>query len=94
MALKDRMSYWAHAHNWRYEAHKRVERACLWLAHRMPAELCKWVVVDATNRAREMYPHPTGYAGPDGLGYREIYDGARRVSVVGDVNSPHKRVVA
>lgn len=70
--------YWAHLHNWRYEMRKRVEKSCLWLAYRMPAELRKWVVVDATNEARKLYPHPTGYAGPDGLGYEEIYDGAQR----------------
>jgi len=72
------MRYWLHLHNWRYEVNKRIERSCLWLAVRMPAELRKWVVVDSTNIARRMYPHPSGYAGPDGLGYKEIYDGAVR----------------
>lgn len=72
------MRYWLHWHNWRYEATKRVERFWLWLACRLPGDLRMWVVVDATNRAREMYPHPSGYAGPDGLGYSEIWDGARR----------------
>jgi hypothetical protein len=70
--------YWLHSHNWRYEARKRLERVCMWIAHRMPGELRKWVVVDATNTARLMYPDPTGYAGPDGLDYPHILDGAER----------------
>lgn len=69
------MGYWI---NVRYELGKRVDRCCLWLAARMPAKLRMWVVVDSTNTARRLYPDPTGYAGPDGLGYPEIYDGARR----------------
>lgn len=72
------MSYWLHWHNVRYEMGKRVERLCLWLARKMPGQLRMWVVVDATNTARNLYPDPTGYAGPDGLGYREIHDGALR----------------
>ena len=70
------MRYWTHPHNLRYEAEKRIERLLLVVAMRMPARLRMWVVVDATNTARKLYPHPTGYAGPEGLGYREIYDGA------------------
>lgn len=70
--------YWTHWHNWRYEVMKRRERFWLWLARKLPGELRMWIVVDATNIARELYPDPTGYAGPDGLGYNEIYDGARR----------------
>lgn len=35
-----------------------------------------WVVVDSTNQARLLYPDPTGYADPDGLEYKHIYDGA------------------
>jgi len=62
----------------RYETDKRIERFCMWLAHRMPARLRMWAVVDATNEARRLYPHPTGYAGPDGLGYAHIHDGALR----------------
>ena len=73
-----RLSYWTHRHNWRYEAVKRIERAWLWLAMRAPVGLRTWIVVDATNTARRLYPDPTGYAGPDGLTYREIYDGALR----------------
>lgn len=72
------MRYWTHWHNVRYEMSKRVERVLLAIAHRMPARLRVWVVVDSTNVARELHPHPTGYAGPDGLGYAEIYDGAMR----------------
>jgi hypothetical protein len=72
------MTYWTHWHNVRYEVHKRVERACLWLACRMPAQLRLWVVVDSTNVARRLYPDPSGYAGPDGLEYRHIHDGALR----------------
>lgn len=70
------MSYWIHWHNLRYEVSKRVDRTLLAAARRMPARLRMWAVVVSTNTARELYPHPTGYAGPDGLGYREIHDGA------------------
>lgn len=72
------MTYWMHAHNVRYEAGKRVDRAYLWLAARLPARLRMWVVVDSTNEARRLYPDPTGYAGPDGLEYKHIHDGALR----------------
>ncbi len=72
------MRYWTRPVHLRYEAHKRVERLCLWIAHRLPGQLRMWVAVDATNVARRLYPHPTGYAGPDGLGYEEIHDGALR----------------
>lgn len=70
--------YWAHWHNWKYEVHKRVERFWLWVAHRAPAQLRLWIVVDSTCVARDLYPHSTGYAGPDGLTYKEIHDGALR----------------
>jgi hypothetical protein len=70
------MRYWTRWHNVRYEVGKRVERFYLWLAERMPAQLRMWAVVVATNEARRLYPHPTGYAGPDGLTYKEIHDGA------------------
>jgi hypothetical protein len=76
--MKQRLPYWIHWHNVRYEVGKRIERLCLAVATRMPGELRKWVVVDATNVARRMYPDPTGYAGPDGLEYRHIHDGAQR----------------
>jgi hypothetical protein len=72
------MRYRFRWHNLRYEIDKRLDRACLAISLRMPARLRTWVVVDSTNTARRLYPHPTGYAGPDGLGYSEIYDGARR----------------
>lgn len=70
--------YWTRWHNIRYEADKRIERLCLAVAVRLPARLRLWVVVDSTNVARNLYPHPSGYAGPDGLGYSEIHDGALR----------------
>lgn len=70
--------YWVQPSNIRYEVSKRVERVCLAIAMRLPTEVRKWVVVDATNEARRLYPEPDGYAGPDGLGYAEIYDGAVR----------------
>ncbi len=65
-------------YDWKYEIGKRKERFWMALAYRLPAQLRKWVVVHATNEARRLYPHSTGYAGPDGLGYNEIYDGALR----------------
>lgn len=70
------MRYWTHWHNVRYEVDKRIERVCLAVAARMPARLRMWAVVVSTNEARRLYPHPSGYAGPDGLTYREIHDGA------------------
>lgn len=70
--------YWLHWHNLRYEADKRIDRICLAVASRLPSRLRMWVVVDSTNEARRLYPHATGHAGPDGLGYSEIYDGALR----------------
>jgi hypothetical protein len=76
---EDAMRYWTRPVHLRYEAHRRVERLCLWIAHRLPGQLRMWVVVDSTNVARRLYPDPTGYAGPNGLGYSEIHDGALRV---------------
>lgn len=67
----------------RHEMRRRVERVCHWIARHMPALLRTWVVVDATNTARLLYPDPTGYAGPDGLDYTHIYDGARRQGTPG-----------
>jgi hypothetical protein len=58
------MRYWTHKHNIRYEIDKRIERVCLATAARMPARVRMWAVV------------VSGYAGPDGLTYREIHDGA------------------
>lgn len=81
--MKDKIStfnYWRRRHNLLYEAGKRLDRLCLNVAHRAPARLRLWFVVDSTNAARVLYPDPSGYAGPDGLGYTEIYDGARRTA--------------
>jgi hypothetical protein len=61
-----------------YKLEKIQDKLCLWLAHRMPGKLRMWVVVDSTNTARNLYPDSDGYAGPDGLGYKEIYHGALR----------------
>ncbi len=72
------MRYWFHWHNIRYEFDKRIERFWMAVASHLPRQLCKWVVVQATNEARRLYPHPTGYAGPDGLEYKQIYHGALR----------------
>jgi hypothetical protein len=72
------MNYWLQFHNIRYEVCKRIERLGLSVARRLPAQIRKWVVVDSTNTARRLYPDPDGYAGPDGLEYRHIYDGALR----------------
>jgi hypothetical protein len=52
--------------------------ATLAVVLRMPGWLRMWVVVDATNEARRLYPDPSGYAGPDGLTFSHIYDGALR----------------
>lgn len=69
--------YWAHWHNWKYEVDKRIDKLCLAIAHRGPGRLRMWMVVSSTGDARKLYPTP-GYDGPDGLGYKEIYDGALR----------------
>lgn len=65
--------------NIRHDIDRKADRAYLWLAVRLPRRLRMWVVVDSTNSARELHPDPTGYAGPDGLGYKHIYEGALRV---------------
>lgn len=72
------MSYWTHWHNIRHEIDKRIDRLYLNLADRMPRRLRVWVVAYSTNEARKLYPSLDGYAGPDGLGYKEIFDGARK----------------
>jgi hypothetical protein len=78
-SFTDHVQYYSHWHNIRYEFWiKKKERFLMWLAMHMPGQLRMWVVVDSTNKARRLYPHPTGYAGPDGLTYKEIYDGALR----------------
>lgn len=61
-----------------YELDKQLDMVCLRIASVMPARLRMWVVVDATSEARRLYPAADGYAGPDGLGYKHIYDGALR----------------
>lgn len=73
------MRYWTRPVHLKYEVGRKLDHALLWLAGHMPGRLRLWVVVCATNDARRLYPDPTGYAGPDGLGYKEIYDGARRM---------------
>jgi hypothetical protein len=70
------MRYWLHGHNVRHEIGRRADNALLKIAYRMPRRLRMWAVVVATNEARKLYPHPSGYAGPDGLTYAEIHDGA------------------
>lgn len=69
------------------EANYRWERwrdeLCLAVARRLPGRLRMWVVVDSTNTAIELYPRPDGYAGPDGVTYSMIHDGALRVRVPG-----------
>lgn len=63
----------------RYEADKRLDRIARWAAHRMPGRLRKWVVVSSANEAVfNVHPRPDGYAGPDGLTFDQIYDGALR----------------
>lgn len=78
------MRYWTRKHNILYEINKRKERFYLWLATKMSGDLRKWVVVDSTNTARDLYPDEDGYAGPDGLGFQEIYDGAIRQKTRGN----------
>lgn len=77
------MTHWMHWHNVRYEADKRLDRFALWIAHRMPGRLRKWVVVSSANESIfNLHPRPDGYAGPDGLTFSEIYDGAVRREAV------------
>lgn len=70
--------YWTRWHNVRHEIDRKLDGLLLTVAHRMPARLRMWVVVDSTNTARRLYPEPDGYAGPDGLTFKHIYDGALR----------------
>ena len=80
------MRYWMHWHNVRYEAGKRVDRLYLKLARHMPGKLRMWVVVDAANTAIfDIHPRPDGYAGPDGLTFSEICDGAIRDSTAASI---------
>lgn len=69
-------------HTFRYEINKRLDLLYLKAARVMPGRLRMWVVVDSANTAIfEVHPRPDGYAGPDGLDYKQIYDGAcRRLS--------------
>jgi hypothetical protein len=68
----------ARLRDWRYEIDRAKDLACLRLAHRAPGRLRMWFVVAATTTARQLYPHPSGYAGPDGLTYEHLHDGALR----------------
>jgi hypothetical protein len=73
------LTYYMHWHNIRYEINKRVERFLLTVAMRMPGKLRMWVVVDSANYSIfNLHPRPNGYAGPDGLTFEQIYDGALR----------------
>jgi hypothetical protein len=78
------VEYWRHWHNVRYGADKRLDRLALNVARRLPGRLRMWVVVDSANTSIfELHPRPDGYAGPDGLTYAHIYDGARRKATPG-----------
>jgi hypothetical protein len=68
-------------YDWRYEVDKFLDEISLAIACRLPGRVRMWVVVNSTNVARDLYPDPTGYAGPDGLEYKHIYDGALRRKV-------------
>lgn len=63
---------------WRHDLDRWLDMRALDLARVLPKRLRMWVVVDSTNEARRLYPHASGYAGPDGLTYAHIHDGARR----------------
>jgi hypothetical protein len=66
-------------HTIKYEVNKRVDNMLLKIARHMPARLRMWVVVDSANTSIfHIHPREDGYAGPDGLTFREIYDGALR----------------
>ncbi len=54
-----------------------LDKRAMIVAGHLPRRLRVWAVVNATNEARQLYPDPMGYAGPDGLSYQEIYDGAQ-----------------
>lgn len=73
------MRYWLHWHNIKHEICRRFDMAILKLATKLPGQLRMWVVVDSANTAIfDLYPRADGYAGPDGLTFKEIYDGACR----------------
>jgi hypothetical protein len=78
------MSYWLHWHNIRYEiVEKRIKtNLCMWIARHLPRQVRMWVVVDSANVSiLRLHPRPDGYAGPDGLTFKEMYDGAMRERV-------------
>lgn len=62
----------------RSDVQRRVDDAASAIARRLPRRLRAAVVTDACIVARDLYPDPDGYAGPDGLGYAELWDGANR----------------
>ncbi len=73
------MRYWLHISNLKYEIGKRADRALLHIAHIMPGRLRMWVVVSSANESIfNLHPREDGYAGPDGLTFSHIYDGAVR----------------
>lgn len=73
------MTYWLHWHNIKHEITRRGDMALLSLARVLPGRLRTWVVVDSANVSIfQLHPRPDGYAGPDGLTYSHIYDGALR----------------
>ena len=78
------MRYWMQPIHLRYEIGKRLDDVFRRLARRLPARLRVWVVVDSANTAIfDLHPRADGYAGPDGLTFSEIYDGAQRKVVCG-----------
>lgn len=72
------MSYWLHWHNIKYEISKRFDQVLLKIATKLPGRLRMWVVVDSANTSIRLHPRVDGYAGPDGLNFNQIYDGAER----------------
>lgn len=71
--------YRLHLHNAVYEITKTADSLLLKLATKLPGRLRMWVVVDSANESIfNIHPRKDGYAGPDGLDYKQIYDGALR----------------
>lgn len=63
----------------KYEFNKRLDRLYLMIATKLPGRLRMWVVVDSANTSIfNLHPRADGYAGPDGLDFNQIYDGALR----------------
>ncbi len=77
------MKYWLCLFNIKYEIGRQFDFALFRVATKLPGRLRMWVVIDSANESIfKLHPRPDGYAGPDGLDFKQIYDGALRTTKV------------